>query len=190
MVVGLRNPKNMEAQQCQVCLIHGRTQPILMHVSEDILHSGQRNPNMETDGHHICKRPRPCCPGFLREIFRTDVLETQIKLKKQYLSSSFSILPHPKRPNWTVCIIQWLKTSQGSIWLYYTHLGNTVSVRGQSSLVPEPTFSALEIENEALDKAFPALLSSLHDFCILGRTGLTNSGYLLWKKFLAERWIQ
>lgn len=154
------------------------------------VHIGQRNPNMETEGHHIYKRQRPCCPGFLREIFGTDVLETHIKPEKQHLSSSFSIVPQPKRPNWTVCIIQWLKTSQGSIWLYYTHLRNKVTIRGQSSLVPEPKFNALEIQNEALDRAFPALLNSLRDFCILGRTGLTNSGYLLWKEFLAEKRIK
>lgn len=132
----------------------------LMYVDKHSLHIGRRNPNMETLIATISVKGRGPVVLVSSERFSSSRNSDSNHESNIHhpAGPSFSIL---QMPNWILCIIQWLKASQGSIWLPYAHSGDTVTVRGQSSLALEPKFNALEIQNLAPDKAFLALINSL-----------------------------
>lgn len=109
----------------------------LVYVDKHPLPLGQRNPNMETLITTLSVKGKGPVVLVTSE---TEILINSNTHQPEPLS--LSIL---KMPNGIICITQWLKTSQGSIWLSYTHLRNTVTVRGQSSLQLEPKSNALEI---------------------------------------------
>lgn len=111
----------------------------------------------DPQGYYLGKTPRACCPGFLRDTPNPEhTLQTQTRAVKSYIHHFASPASIWQRPYCLMRHIQWLQTPQGSIWIYYTYLRNTVTVKGQSSLGLEPKSNALEIPIASSKQSLPA----------------------------------